>query len=50
MHLGPDNEVEPRFNFVTCTVHRDVPPAQLDEAVRQFKAEGKTEWDKDNAV
>lgn len=39
------NEMEPRFQFVYCVTHSEVPPAQIDEAVRQFKTDGKTQWD-----
>lgn len=40
-----DTKSEPRFGYVYCPTHADVPPAYLDEGKRQFEEHGSTQWD-----
>ena len=47
---------EPRFLYVYCPLHSNVPPAYLDVAKETFLKTGKTAWDasleeqKDNEI
>jgi hypothetical protein len=34
-----------RFFYTVCKKHRDVPPAYLEDAARQYEALGFTDWD-----